>query len=122
MANWFKKLLGSEDKDTDDSELNDGIDDLEDINLDLESDKNLDELNLNDLSEDLDSEDELIEEEEEEEEVEEEEEESYDSEDDTENFIKEMLQNDIDSNNIRKSKLSDLQKKINELKKQQGID
>jgi hypothetical protein len=121
MANWFKKLLGNEDSDSEDTSTNEGLDTIEDINLELGSeDSTEDELDLNDQSEDLESETEVDEELDEEASSDDEEDEG--DADDSESIINEMLQNDIDINNGRKSQISDLQKKINELKKQQGMD
>jgi hypothetical protein len=69
-----------------------------------------DELNLEDEDED-DAEDELNLDDEDE-----------DDEEDTDKLIQEMLQQDIDERDKRLSKIAAMQQKIDELKRQQGMD
>ncbi|MGD0756812.1 MAG: hypothetical protein ABR927_17320 [Bacteroidales bacterium] len=69
-----------------------------------------DELNLEDEDED-DAEDELNLDDEDE-----------DDEEDTDKLIQEMLQQDIDERDKYRSKSAELQKKIDDLKRQQGMD
>ena len=102
-------------------------DEDEDIIEDVEDTD--DELNLEDETED-DTENELnLNDEDEDEEGEEGEEDGDDKDDvdesddeDTESLIREMLQEDIDKRDERLSKIAAMQQKIDELKRQQGMD
>lgn len=119
MANWFKKLLNDDEPSNEadnESELvlpdedKDIVEDVEDTD---------DELNLEDETED-DTEDELNLNDEDEDEDEDDEDEADDE--DTESLIREMLQEDIDQRDKRVSKIAEMQQKIDELKRQQGMD
>lgn len=122
MANWFKKLLNDDEPSNEadnESELvlpdedKDIVEDVEDTD---------DELNLEDETED-DTEDELnLNDEDEDEDEEDEDDEDESDDEDTESLIREMLQEDIDQRDKRVSKIAEMQQKIDELKRQQGMD
>jgi len=123
MANWLKKLL-NDDADNENEFVmpNEDEDTVEDVNntndeMNLEDeveDETEDDLYLTDEDEELDEDDEVDEEDEDEEDEEDEE--------DTDSLIQEMLQQDIDHRDNYLSKSAELQKKIDELKRQQGMD
>lgn len=128
MANWFKKLLNDDEPSNElDNESELVLPDEDEVIVEDVEDTD-DELNLEDETED-DTEDELNLNDEDEDDEDEDEEDGDDKDDvdesddeDTESLIREMLQEDIDHRDKYLSKSAELQQKIDELKRQQGMD